>query len=322
MSFIETLKNQINEKRKIRESSLNAYAFNINKLHKLMFDNKEVDNLDFLEDKDKVMETLENKKLSTRKSYLAAIVVSLMALDKDEKLIKYYRNEMEDLSKKFNDEMSTQRKSETQDKNWVSLQKLQKVMRKYRNELIEKKIFEKEPGTLNNKEFDLLQKWVVSSLYVIDDANPPLRNNYLMKVISQKEYDDLTDDEKSKENYLINKSRNTKVFSLGDYKTSGKYGTKLIPVSKKLNSVLNIWLRFNTSGDLLLNSRKQAMTGNGLTKYLNKVFALTGKSNISSSMIRHIFITEKFPPQLQEKEEVAENMLHSTNQQSLYSKKE
>ncbi len=321
MSFIETLKNQINKKRKIRESSLNAYVFNINKLHKLMF-NKEVENLDFLEDKEAVMETLENKKLSTRKSYLAGIVVSLMAMDKDEELIKYYRNEMEDLSKKFNDEMSTQRKTETQDKNWVSLQKLQKVMRKYRNELIEKKIFEKEPNSLTNKEFDLLQKWVVSSLYVIDDANPPLRNNYLMKVISQKEYDDLTDDEKSKENYLINKSRNTKIFSLGDYKTSGKYGIKLIPVSKKLNSVLNIWLKFNKTNNLLLNSRKQPMSGNGLTKYLNKVFLPTGKTNISSSMIRHIFITDKFPPNLQEKEEISSKMGHSVEQQTLYSKKE
>lgn len=321
MTFLETLKSKINEKRNIRESSLNAYVFNINKLHKLMFD-KEVENLNFLKKKDDVMKAIDEKKLSTRKSYLASIVVSLMAMDEDEKLIEFYRNEMEDLAKKFNEEMETQRKSETQDKNWVSLQKLQKVMRKYRNELIEKKIFEKEPNSLTNKEFDLLQKWVVSSLYVIDDANPPLRNNYLMKVISQKEYDDLTDDEKSKENYLINKSRNTKIFSLGDYKTSGKYGIKLIPVSKKLNSVLNIWLKFNKTNNLLLNSRKQPMSGNGLTKYLNKVFLPTGKTNISSSMIRHIFITDKFPPNLQEKEEISSKMGHSVEQQTLYSKKE
>lgn len=318
-NFKEQLKSVIKEKRNIRETSLNAYVFNINKLHKLMFD-KDVESLDFLKDKKKVMETIDSKKLSTRKSYLASIVVALMAMDKDDDLIKYYRNEMEDLAKKFNEDMATQRKSETQDKNWVSLEKLRKVMRKYRNELNEKKIFTKEPDTLNNKEFDLLQKWVVASLYILDD-NPPLRNDYLMKVITQKDYDKLTEEEKKKQNYLINKSRNNKIFSLGEYKTAGKYGTKLIPVGKKLNSVLNIWLKFNTSGNLLLNSKKEPMTSNGLTKYLNKVFEPTGKKNISSSLLRHIFITEKFPPKLQEKQEVADKMGHSITQQELYAKK-
>ncbi len=317
MTFLEKLKSQIDEKRNIRESSLNAYIFNINKLHKSIYD-KEVESLDFLKDKKKVMDAISEKKLSTRKSYLASIVVSLMSMDYDEDLIKYYRTEMEDLAKKFNEEMETQRKSETQDKNWVSLASLRKVMRKYRNELNEKKIFQKED--LTNKEFDLLQKWVVSSLYILDD-NPPLRNDYLMKVISQQDYKKLTEEEKKKQNYLINKSRNTKTFSLGEYKTAGKYGTKLIPVGKKLNSVLNIWLKFNKSGHLLLNSKKEPMTSNGLTKYLNKVFEPTGKNNISSSMIRHIFISEKFPPQLKEKQEVADKMGHSVSQQELYSKK-
>ena len=320
MKFTETLKNKIKEKRDIRDSTLNAYIFNINKLHKLMFD-KDVENLKFLNDKNKVMETLKEKKLSTIKSYLASIVVSLMSFDENEDLIKYYRDKMEDLSKQFNDEMLEQKKSQSQNNNWVSLDKLQKVMRKYRNELVEKKIFHKEPNSLTNKEFDLLQKWVVSSLYVIDDANPPLRNNYSMKVVSQKEYNELSDNDKQNDNYLINKSRNKKIFSLGNYKTSGKYGTKLIDVSKKLNSVLNIWLKFNTSEFLLLNSKKQRMSNNSLTKFLNKTFEPTGKKNISSSLIRHIFITTKFPPNLSEKEDISSKMLHSVDEQTKYSKK-
>ena len=317
MTFIETIRKEIGEKRKLRPSSINAYVGNINKLHKLMYDT-EIKDLDFLKDKKKVMETIENKKLSTRKTYLASIVVTLMAFDKDEKLISYYRDEMEDLAKKFNADMEEQNKSDTQDKNWVSLEALRKVMRKYRNELNEKGIFKKEE--LTNKEFDLLQKWIVSSLYILDD-NPPLRNDYIMDVIPNKDYEKLTDDEKREKNYLVIKSRNNKSFSLGEYKTSGKYGTKLIPVGKKLNSALNIWLKFNKTGHLLLNSKREPMTANGLTKYLQKVFAPTGK-NISSSMIRHIFISEKFPAQNKEKDELADKMAHSVNQQTLYSKKD
>ena len=319
MTFIETIKKEINEKRKLRPSSLNAYASNMNKLHKLMFD-KEITGLDFLKNKKKVMETIEEKKLSTRKTYLAAIVVTLMAFDKDEDLIKYYRDEMEDLAKQFNADMEEQKKSETQDKNWVSLAALRKVMRKYRNELNEKGIFKKDADDLTNKEFDLLQKWIVSSLYILDE-NPPLRNDYIMETIPNKDYDKLTEDQKREKNYLVIKSRNNKMFSLGEYKTSGKYGTKTIPVGKKLNSALNIWLKFNKTGHLLLNSKREPMTANGLTKYLQKTFAPTGK-NISSSMIRHIFISDKFPAQNKEKEEVAEKMAHSVNQQTLYSKKD
>ena len=319
MTFIEKIKKEISEKRKLRPSSLSAYSANMNKLHKLMFD-KEIDNLDFLKDKKKVMETIKDKKLSTKKSYLAAIVVTLMAFDKDEKLISYYRNEMEDLAKKFGAEMQEQKKSETQDKNWVSLAALRKVMRKYRNELNEKGIFKKDPDDLTNKEFDLLQKWIVASLYILDE-NPPLRNDYIMEIISNKDYDKLSEDQKREKNYLVIKSRNNKMFSLGEYKTSGKYGTKEIPVGKKLNSALNIWLKFNKTGHLLLNSKREPMTANGLTKYLQKTFAPTGK-NISSSMIRHIFISEKFPAQNKEKEEVADKMAHSVSQQNLYSKKD
>ena len=119
----------------------------------------------------------------------------------------------------------------------------------------------------------------------------PLDYDYIMTVISNKEYDKLTEKEIENNNYTVVKSRNSKMFSLGEYKTSGKYGTKIIPVGKKLNSALNIWLKFNTSGHLLLNSKKEPMTANGLTKYLQKTFSPTGK-NISSSMIRHIFISQ------------------------------
>ena len=321
MTFKEELKNKIDEKRNIRESTLNAYIFNLNKLHKLMRNGQEINSLDFLKKKSKVDDELRDKKKSTKKTYYASIIVGLMAMDYSDKLIKEYRDEMEQLAKDFNNEMEKQRKSDQQNKNWASLAELKKVMRKYRNELNEKGIFQKNPDDLSNKEFDLLQKYVVASLYIIDDANPPPRNDFIMDIISNEDYNKLSEEDKKKKNYLIVKSRNKKVFSLGEYKTSGKYGTKLIDVGKKLNSVLNIWLKFNKTKHLLLNSKKEPMTPNGLTKYLNKVFEPTGKKNISSSMIRHIYISEKFPPILDEKKETADKMGHSVSQQELYSKK-
>ena len=44
--------------------------------------------------------------------------------------------------------------------------------------LKEKKIFSKSSDELTRKDKDLLQKWLVGSLYVIDNKNPPLRLDY------------------------------------------------------------------------------------------------------------------------------------------------
>ncbi len=319
--FIKKLGDDITESRNIKPSSLKVYLFNIEKLHDKIFSKREFNNLMWLKKREKVMKAIEDMKLSSRKTYLASIVVALSSQgDKFEDDVKYYRDEMEELAKQYNTEQEEQKKSEKEDKNWTSLASLRKVNRNYRNELKERKVFQKDPDTITNKEFDLLQKWVVSGLYVLDD-NPPLRNDYIMDIIKYTDYQKLTEAEKKEKNYLVIKSRNSKFFSLGEYKTSGKYGTKEIEVGKKLNSMLNVWLKFNTSGHLLLNSKKEPMTANGLTKYLNKTFEPSGKSNISSSLIRHIFITEKIGgPTLKEKQEIADKMGHSVGQQELYKK--
>ena len=95
-----------------------------------------------------------------------------------------------------------------------------------------------------------------------------------------------------------------------EYKTSGKYGENQVKVGKKLNSVLNIWLKYNKTDSLLLNSQGKPMSANGLGKEIKKVFEPTGK-NISVNMLRHIFISEKYPKEkLDEKAEDAKKMGH------------
>lgn len=316
---MDVLKDKIKSSRNIKDKSLNAYLISLRKLHEKINPDKEFPStLSWLKNKDKVMEHLVDMKLTTRKNYIAAIIVALSTdKEKYEKELKEYRDVLDGVAKEYKDGVEEQRKSEKESANWVSLDKLRKVMRKYKTEIMEKGLLKKDE--LNKKEMDLLQKWVVSSLYILDD-NPPLRNDYTMKVISKSDYDKLSDKEKNDNNYLVVKSRNNKFFSLGEYKTDKKYGLKKIDVGSKLNSVLNIWLKYNKSGYLLLNSKGDPMNANSLTKYLNKVFEPTGKK-ISSTMIRHIFISEKIGgPTLKEKQEIADKMGHSVNTQELYKK--
>ena len=93
--FIETLGNDIKKSRNIKDSSLKVYLFNILKLHDKIFNNKDIENIKWLKDHDKVIEAIKDMKLSSRKTYLASIVVSLISQN-DDKLygesIKYYRD--------------------------------------------------------------------------------------------------------------------------------------------------------------------------------------------------------------------------------------
>ncbi len=319
---MDQLKEDILEKRNIKPNTLRAYLINIRKLNEKVNPGKEFKNLDFLKNKDKILDILEDMKISTKKNYVASIIVALSSQpNKYKKALEEYRDYLDGIAKLYKEQMEEQNKSEKEKENWVSLSKLRKVMNGYKREIMERDLLKKDPEKLTKKEKDLIQKWVVSSLYILDE-NPPMRLDYIMKTISRTDYDKLSDVAKKEQNFLVVSSRNKKFFSFGEYKTAKQYGVKKIPVGSKLNTILNIWLKINKSGHLILNSRGEPMTSNGLTKYLNKVFSPSGKNNISATQLRHIYISEKIGgPTLKEKKEHADKMAHSTNQQEIYNKK-
>lgn len=319
---MDQLTKLIQEKRKLRPASIKTYISNIVKLHEKMGKGRDVKSLDFLKDYDAVMDTIKDFKLSSRKTALASIVVGLSAYDdKYSTVLDKYRDDMYNDATEYRKVIEEQNKTPKEDKNWVSIKKLKQVLTRTKKDLTGRGVFSKDE--LNKKEMDMLQQWVAGMIYIGDDKNPPLRNDITpMSVISNTDYRKLSEDE-LKKNYLVVQSRNKKFFSLGEYKTAGKYGLKKIELGSKLNSVMNIWLKYNKTPYLIYNNKGEAMSPNGLTKLLNKTFESTGKK-ISSTLLRHIYITEKFPPTdtLKEKQRVASAMGHSVGQQELYKKKE
>ena len=318
---MDDLKSRIKSKRpNIKNSSLDMYIKNLRKLNKEIGDKENLHSLDILKDKAKVDEFLETKAKSTKKNYYATIVVLLMTEgDEHKDLIDKYRVEMEELDSNLKEIQKSQEKSEKQKENWASLEELQKVMKTYKREIDMKGLLKKE--TISKAELDLIQKWVITSLYVLDpDMNPPLRADYSMNVINNKDYNKLKDSE-LKQNYLVVRGQNKKFFHLGEFKTQGKFDIKTIPVGKKLNSVLNKWLKINPTKFLLFNRSLEMMTANQLTKAVKSAFSPLNKNGLGISMIRHIVISTLFPPQNKEKEELADKMLHSVDQQTnVYSK--
>ena len=294
----------------LSQSSLNVYLTNLRKLRDEI-DKPDSKGIGFLRKREKVEEYLNNLKLATQQTYLIAIRNALLAYNEKGKLdslLEFYYNKFLNNKKVIDEERSKNEKTDKQEANWVSLEELRDVMDKYGKQ-IKSEGFNKKTE-LNKKQMDLLQKWLVANLY-LHDANPPTRLDYSpMTVITEADYKDA---DKSK-NYLVIKSRNNKYFAFNDFKTSKSSGAKEIKVGSKLNSALNLWLKFNKTGTLLLNGKGEPMSSNHLSKYINEVFKPTGKK-VGASLLRHIYISTKFPPVSKEKQEVADKMLHSKQMQ-------
>ena len=332
---ISNSKSQNGKDRNLRETSLNAYVRTLQKLHEKIHNQKDFKNLDWLDDYDSVMNAVEKNittykdgkqiekesSVSSQKTTLAAIIVALSTeREYDDELIKTYQEEMVDLQKNYDEGEAKQIKNDKQKENWVSLDRLYQVIKEYKKYIDKEEIMKKTDKTITNKEFNILQRWVVANLYLWSDNHPPNRLDYVMKIINKKDYDKLTDGEKNKSNFLVLQGRNKKYFSFGEYKTHSKYGLKLVQLDSKLNKVMNIWLAYNKGPALLYNAKHEPINENGLTKLIQKTFEPSGKK-LSASMLRHIYISHKLPqPPISEKEALAEKMGHSVSTQEKYIK--
>jgi hypothetical protein len=318
------LKEDIAKSRKIKEKSLNAYLTSLKRTYREVlkkddYDSDLFNSGGFLKKKyfDDVMDFLNTLKLPTRKNYLAAILVALTAnqnqTSSDKDIVNEYRNNLDSAAEEYNDKIKNKDKSDKLSNNWVSMEELLKIVKRYKRTINEKKLETKKE--FSNADMTLYQMYLVGSLYTI---LPPVRNDYAeMNVISFKDYNNLKD---KNNNYLVTVGKNKKFFNLGAYKTSDVYGVKIIQIPTLLNKIINKWLEHNTTGYFIINKQKKAISDNSLTKLLYKTFSATGKK-IGSTLIRHIYLSERYGDINEQKEEDSFVMGHSLAMQTAYVKK-
>ena len=313
-----SLEKSINDSRNIKPNSLKAYMISLRKMHEKLESDAEFDSIDnwmIGNNVKKIINLLSEMKITTRKNYLAAVIVALTT-DKDKyaDALVEYRTYLAIIVEEYNKQMKSQTKTNKQAENWATMEELKEIVSGYKKEIRKLDLANKEMWS--NREFNLYQQYLVGLLYT---ELPPVRLDYSnMLLISEPDYKKLKEKDK---NYLVLVSRNKKYFSLGSYKTEDKYGVHIIDIPSIVNSVINKFLQHNTSGYFLVNTQRNVLTDNGLTKLLNKIFAATGKK-ISSTMIRHIYLSEKYDARNDDMEKDAAAMLHSVGtQQNVYVKK-
>lgn len=298
----------------VKTSTINIYEKNLNKLSQDVNNTDPPSNCKWLEDFDKIMTHInKSKSLHTRKNKINTVVIYLQATKCKPSIIKKYQDEIVKLAQEITTGYNQNEKNEKQLKNWLSL-----------SELIEFK---------NNLLLDLPKKFItfddykklMKYLILETHLELPLRND-LVDAQVYEEKDFIKIDEVNTTNYLVLGTKKGYLV-LNNYKTSGTYGRKKLDLSPEL---FKIWKRFykiiiqySNNRYIFIKEDQNKMTRNEYTKFFGSIFKSLGK-NISSTMIRHIVVSEKFPvkpKEMEERQELASIMGHSVNeQQQVYAK--
>jgi len=318
MSFIEDLKVLLeNQKDKRRsEKTIKMYTSNINKLYKILGNEDEMEDLDWLTDVEKITDILSDKHFTTLRNYLNSIIVSLQVTEYPDELIKEYQSIRDEFNDKYIKENSTGVISAKQEENFATMDEINGVIKEMKEEIDSKKLFRKD---ITSKEKALVQMYVMINIL----TQYPFRNDLAgMKLIKKKAFNNLSMNEKKKNNYLL-QDKNDFYFILNEYKTQAKYGEKKIKVEKNnLPSLLRKYIPLLDSEYLFVSSTGKPFSRNALTQILSKTFEKYLGKKISTTLLRKIYMSSKYQGTKEEMEKDAEILGHDVGTgQLVYTKK-
>jgi len=298
----------------LSDKSLKVYTNTINKILK---DLNGCDDLECLKNTKKVIKYLEDKNVSflTKRNYYNTIIVFMQAKEMNTDIIKVYQDKRDKLNDEYMEFQKSGKKSEKQEKAWASLDELIDVKNKLKKETdnINKK------DNYTKKDLQTIQNYFILTFYL----DTPLRNDLNnTKVIKISEYNKLSNEDKNSFNYMVYGNKN--FLSLSQYKTAKKYGLKIINLNNDSIRAFRLWYdKFNPNKEyLLINLNTNApMSSHQLTITLTKLFKKYLNKNISTTMLRHIILSEKFADVKHEMQDMSDKLGHSVAvQQQIYVK--
>jgi len=245
----------------------------------------------FSDNHHEVLEIVKKKKLSSQQPTLSALI----AVSKNN---EQYKAWLLIAIKENRNSYLDQEKSVKEKKNWATFDEIKNTFEIFYNE--NKHLLKVENRKLlNNQEWNKLLDLIIFSVtsgYFI----PPRRSLDWAEMKINK----INNEE---DNY-IDFEKNEIIFS--KYKMANLYNTQTSPLPKKLRKILKRFIKLSGDNEYLLtknNGSKFTSTdvGNSLNKILGR--------NISTSMLRHIFLTDfyKDMPHMAEMQKTAYEMGHS-----------
>jgi hypothetical protein len=308
--FMEEIKKKL-EGNELSKSTIDLYIKNLYRLN----GNQPFKNFNFLKDTEEIIKKIEKLKETTQRGYLISCV-SILSLYKSEKkyskIHKFYYDKMISTNNNIKSK-PTEDKTEVQKENWISWENVLEKLEELKKEVDKFK----DKKIISNSEYNELLSYMVLSLYVYE---APRRNEYKDMNIVKKYKSDMD----NKVNYL---SLDDDEFIFNNFKTVKTKGQQVIKYNDDLKNIINIYLKFHpilkgkkvnnkTNISFLVFQNGEGFKINSITNILNKVF---GKK-VGSSMLRHIYLSNKYGDILEEQKKDAELMAHNTQTQKDYIK--
>lgn len=274
----------------ISEGSKKTYTSKLKKLN----GDKVPTNLDFLKDSKTVLEQIEAiLNPNTRRSSLIAVVSVLKDNKKYKKEYEIYHTEMMKLNAILN---KTSHKSkatkEKQDK--ISMTEILSIQKELQAILPTIKGKKK----ITDEQLKELHDLVITSIYTL---LPPRRNSDFSEMTIG-----LPTEDKTKNYY------HKGTFYFNCFKTAGAYKQQVIKISKELDDIIKIWIKFKPKeNDYLLVKlpSNEKYKANEMTALLKKVFK---NDNMGVSVLRNIFLSDKYSDAMKDLKKDTEAMGTST----------
>lgn len=306
----DDLKSDIEESRpNAKESTVKQYLILIKKLQKLF----DTNGYEFLAEPEQVYDKIKNNKFTSIRNTYNAIIITLMALnnkkgDYDE-LIDKYGELRDELNQQYEDDQKAGKISEKQKENFVKLEELQNMINKMADEIKDKNL--KTKKELTGKDRELLMMYTLYNMLILI----PTRNDFAgMKYINKATYNKLKEEDKKERNYLVNQ-KGKMFFVYNKYKTSKAYGEKIIDSPKELTKILRMYIKLTNKKNndfMFTTSTGNPISANVGSQMLLKYSKRYLGKNISTTMIRHIVLSDKFGDVKKDMAEMAEKTGHST----------
>lgn len=290
------LSEAIKEKRpKLSDNSLKTYKSILTNIYRKCFpDDNEIE-LKKFDDTKCILNHLKDIPFNKRKTTLASLVV----ITGNKEYTKLMKEDIE----KYNDEQVLQKK-DGKFENMISIDEVDKVLKEHEKEA--KHLYKK--SLLDMKEYQKIQDYILLCLTSGIYQSPRRSLDWVMKY---KNYNDKED------NYVDMKK---KVFVFNKFKTKSSKGQQVLEIPKLLFPIIKKWISIipDDMDFLLFDSKGQELTPSQMTHRLNNIF----KKPISTSMLRHIYLTSKFSNvNLQDLTNTANEMGNSPLQALQYVKK-
>ena len=312
------LTDKISEKRKCKRSSCRVYASNLRRINNEFSQKPFTIDLSWLKtDSNSILKKIKKlANVNQQRNFVSAALVGFDLLnDSDRKQV------WNDYLKTLNQKKAAMQKSgemtSKQKAKYIDWKEILKLKRLIGREVNLARLYSRPNVT--KKDFLKVQRYLLLNLLT---ELPPTRNDYAdIQVISEKNFKGL--DKKNSSNFLVTARGGYKIY-WNRYKTARTYGQILVFIpkySKKLQRILVKHIKylrkhFPGSDALLLNQNFGRLTRNALTKYLQRMFKQYFGKSISTTMLRQIFLTNKYNKKaLEEQQDTSRLMGHSMRTQ-------